>query len=156
MNENHLQPLRGAFKVAQCARENGNHPFGAVLVDPKGEILLRAENTVVTSRDITAHAEVNLIRQATAKYDREFLKNCTIYTSTEPCPMCAGAIFWSNIRRVVFGLSEESLYEFAGKDSDEVHILPCREVFAKGKKVIEVVGPLLEDEAREVHLGFWE
>jgi tRNA(Arg) A34 adenosine deaminase TadA len=111
---------------------------------------------VVTSRDITAHAEVNLIRQATEKYDSEFLKNCTIYTSTEPCPMCAGAIFWSNIRRVVFGLSEENLYKIAKKDSEEELLLPCREVFAKGKKVIEVVGPLLEDEAREVHLGFWD
>jgi len=156
MNENHLQPLQAAYAVAKNARGNGNHPFGAVLVDQNGEILLRAENTVVTSRDITAHAEVNLIRQATVKYDREFLKNCTIYASTEPCPMCAGAIFWSNIRKVVFGLSEENLYKIIGEDSDEELLLPCREIFAKGKKAIEVVGPLLEDEAREVHLGFWD
>lgn len=156
MNQKDPKFLQAAIKTANSARENGNHPFGAVLVDQKGEILLRAENTVVTSRDITAHAEVNLIRQATVKYDREFLKNCTIYASTEPCPMCAGAIFWSNIRKVVFGLSEENLYKITRKDSEEELLLPCREVFAKGKKVIEVVGPLLEDEAREVHLGFWD
>ena len=156
MNEKDPKLIHSAFAVAKNARGNGNHPFGAVLVNQNGEILLRAENTVVTSRDITAHAEVNLIRQATAKYDREFLKNCTIYTSTEPCPMCAGAIFWSNIRRVVFGLSEENLYKITRKDSEEELLLPCREVFAKGKKVIEVIGPLLEDEAREVHLGFWD
>jgi tRNA(Arg) A34 adenosine deaminase TadA len=69
--------------------------------------------------------------------------------------MCAGAIFWANIRRVVYGLSEANLYTMTGKESEEVLHLPCRELFARGKKQIEVIGPLLEDEAREVHLDFW-
>jgi tRNA(Arg) A34 adenosine deaminase TadA len=69
--------------------------------------------------------------------------------------MCAGAIFWSNIRRVVFGLSEEKLYEITGEDTEEVLFLSCQAVFARGKKQIEVLGPLLEEEARVPHLGFW-
>lgn len=127
-----------------------------MLAGPDGEVLLQVENTVVTSRDVTSHAELNLIRKASAQFDPEFLALCTLYTSTEPCPMCAGAIFWSNIRRVVFGLSEKGLYEFIPGESDEELILPCREVFARGKKSIKVIGPLLEDEAREPHRGFWE
>ena len=147
--------LRVAFEVARRARENGNHPFGAILVDKDGNIVLKAENTVVDSSDCTGHAEMNLISRATSTYDGDFLAQCTIYASTEPCPMCAGAIFWSNIRRVVYGLSEESLYRIIGGESEEVLYLPCREIFVRGKKAISVVGPMLEDEASDVHGGFW-
>ena len=156
MPEFDIKCLEAAIDAALSAREHGNHPFGAVLGDKSGNILIQAENTVVTSRDITAHAELNLVREATLKYDSAFLATCTLFSSTEPCPMCAGAIFWSNIRRVVFGLSENGLYELTGDDTEEVLLLPCREVFAQGKKSIEVVGPLLEEKAREPHLGFWE
>ena len=155
MDEQDLRLLRVSFEIAGNARKRGNHPFGALLVDEKGQIVLEAENTVITARDCTCHAEMNLMRMASSKYTRDFLANCTIYTSTEPCPMCAGAIFWANVRRVVYGLSEEGLYEIVGGESEEALYLPCREVFGRGKKPIEVVGPLLEDEAREVHRGFW-
>jgi len=148
--------IRTAIEIAQQARDNGNHPFGALLVDENGQILIEAENTVVTGNDSTGHAEANLMRKASAEYDPEFLANCSVYTSTEPCPMCCGAIFWSNVRRVVYGLSEEKLYELVGWDSEEILHLPCREIFERGRKKIKVVGPILEDEAREVHLGFWK
>jgi tRNA(Arg) A34 adenosine deaminase TadA len=156
MPEYDLICLEAAIETALSAREHGNHPFGAVLADQYGKILLRAENAVVSSRDITAHAELNLVREATSTFDPEFLAACTLYSSTEPCPMCAGAIFWSNIRRLVYGLSEEGLYELTGGDTDEVLLLSCRDVFTQGKKSIEVVGPLLEEKAREPHLGFWD
>ncbi len=155
MDENDLKFMRVAIEVARKARGNGNHPFGAVLLDEYGRVLMEAENTVVTENDCTGHAEMNLIRQASRNYDSDFLAKCTIYTSTEPCPMCAGAIFWGNVRRVVYGLSEEGLYEMINKDDEEVLYLPCRELFRKGQKPIEVIGPILEDEARKVHVGFW-
>jgi tRNA(Arg) A34 adenosine deaminase TadA len=155
MNKNDLRLIRECIQIAWQARENGNHPFGALLADASGEVLLRAENSVVTNGDITAHAELNLVREASSSYPPEYLEECTLYTSTEPCPMCSGAIFWSNIRRVVYGLSEESLYRMIGEDSEEVLKLNCRDVFNQGKKDIQVIGPLLEDEAREPHLGFW-
>ena len=155
MNENELKFMRVAIDVARRARENGNHPFGAILVDEQGHILMEAENTVVTEGDCTGHAETNLMRQASKEHDSEFLARCTVYTSTEPCPMCAGAIFWGNVRRVVYGLSEEGLYGMTGEGSEEVLYLPCRELFGKGKKPIQVVGPVLEEEARRVHEGFW-
>jgi tRNA(Arg) A34 adenosine deaminase TadA len=155
MDKDDLRFMRVAIDVARRARDKGNHPFGAVLVDEQGHILMEAENTVVTERDCTGHAETNLMRQASRKYDRDFLARCTIYTSTEPCPMCAGAIFWGNVRRVVYGLSEEGLYEMTGEDAEEVLYLPCRGLLGKGKKRIEVIGPILEEEARRVHEGFW-
>jgi tRNA(Arg) A34 adenosine deaminase TadA len=155
MNENDLRFLRKAIDAARKARDKGNHPFGAVLVTEGSKFLMDAENTVVTGKDPTGHAEINLIRRAARQYEIDYLAKCTLYTSTEPCPMCAGAIFWANVRRVVYGLSEESLYEMIGEDNEEVLYLPCREIFAKGKKQIEVIGPLIEEEAREVHLGFW-
>ena len=148
--------LREAIRIARSARAHGNHPFGALLADHIGNILLTAENSVVTGRDCTAHAETNLAQKACKAYDSNFLSTCTLYASTEPCPMCTGAIFWANMRRMVYGLSEEYLYALTGGDTDEVLYLPCREVPAKGKKDIEVIGPLLEDEAMEVHIGFWE
>ena len=152
MNDEKL--LRRAIEIAQNAREHGNHPFGALLANAEGNILLEAENTVVTTKDITAHAELNLIRQASNKFTPEVLKECTLYTSTEPCPMCAGAIFWSDVGRVVYALSEEGLYEMTGETPYEL-ALPCRDVFARGTHPVEVIGPLLEEEARQVHLNFW-
>jgi tRNA(Arg) A34 adenosine deaminase TadA len=150
-----LEFLRMTFDIARKARNNGNHPFGALLVDETGRILLEAENTVVTSKDITGHAETNLIRAASQIYDQDFLATCTLYASTEPCPMCAGAIFWSNIRKVVFGLSEEGLYNMVDEGSEEVLKLSCQTLLLHGRKKIDVIGPSLEDEAREVHQGFW-
>jgi tRNA(Arg) A34 adenosine deaminase TadA len=155
INDHDLELIRITFDLARQAREHGNHPFGALLANPDGKILLTAENTVVTDRDLTGHAETNLVRKAFNLYEADFLAKCTLYTSTEPCPMCSGAIFWGNIRRVVFGLSQERLYAVTGASEDEL-FLPCREVFARGKKPIEVVGPLLEEEAKSVHIGFWD
>lgn len=155
MREHDLKCLQASFTLARNARQNGNHPFGALLADEHGQILLEAENTVLTARDCTAHAELNLVRAASAIYDRQFLEACSLYASTEPCPMCAGAIFWANIKRLVYGLSEADLYQIVGGESEEVLYLSCREIFAHGKKQIEVLGPLLEQQARDVHLGFW-
>jgi len=156
MNEYDLRLMRVTIDLAGKARDKGDHPFGAILVDQQGHILLEAECTVVREKDITGHAESNIIEHASREYDPDFLAGCTLYASTEPCPMCAGAIFWGNVRHVVFGLSQEGLYEIIGEDTEEVLYLPCQELFGKGKKSIEVIGPLLEGEAREVHLGFWQ
>lgn len=147
--------IRAAIEIARKAREHGNHPFGALLADEHGAILLEAENTVETENDCTGHAETNLIRKASKKYDQAFLARCSLYTSTEPCAMCAGAIFWGSVSRVVFGLSEKRLYEVAGDKNEGVLMLPCREIFERGKRPIEVIGPMLEEEAVKVHEGFW-
>ncbi len=150
------QLTRRAIEIARQARAHGNHPFGSLLADAQGNILLEAENTVNTERDATGHAETNLIRLATRKYERDFLSTCTLYTSTEPCAMCSGAIYWSGINRMVFALSESGLLEMTGSDIENSTLsLPSREVFARGQRQIEVLGPILVEEAKLVHVGFW-
>jgi tRNA(Arg) A34 adenosine deaminase TadA len=145
-----------AVACALKAKEKGNHPFGAVLVNADGTILLTAENSVITDNDITAHAELNLVRLASGKYSEKYLEQCSLYASTEPCPMCSGAIYWSGVRRVVFGLSQLRFYNYLGYDTGGNKMtLTCREVFARGGRQIEVVGPLLETKAEQVHHGFW-
>jgi tRNA(Arg) A34 adenosine deaminase TadA len=147
--------LRAAIGLAQRSRRRGNHPFGALLVDADG-VAAEAENTVVSERDVTGHAETNLVRIASRRFDRAYLRSCTLYSSTEPCAMCSGAIYWSGISRVVYGLSEAGLLKLTGSHEDNPTMsLPCRDVFAHGQGSIKVVGPALEDEARSVHDGFW-
>jgi Cytosine/adenosine deaminases len=156
MNNTELEHLKLSISVARRAREHGNHPFGAVLVDEQDRVLLEAENTVVTGRDVTGHAETNLVRLATGQFSPEQLARCTLYSSTEPGAMCAGAIHWSQIGRVIYALSEMDLYEMIGSSPEHL-LLPCREVFAHTQRPIEVQGPVsaLQTEARAVHEGFW-
>jgi tRNA(Arg) A34 adenosine deaminase TadA len=156
LNTADVQHLRTAIDIAQAAREHGNHPFGAILVDENNQVLVQAENTVVTSHDCTGHAETNLMRLACQHFPPEKLATCTLYTSTEPCAMCAGAIHWGNVRRVVFALREIDLYEMIGPSRDHL-LLSCREVFARSQRYVEVIGPAaeLDAEARAVHEGFW-
>ncbi len=156
LDEHDLQGLRLSFRQALRAREHGNHPFGAVLQDARGNPLLAAENSVVTGRDVTAHAEINLVRVATRDLGPDRLRGATMYCSGEPCPMCAGAIVWANVRRVVYGLAMEDIYALAKVPVDVPALhLPSRPVFAAAPYPVEVLGPALEPEARAVHLDFW-
>jgi len=148
--------LRRSFEVARRAMANGNHPFGAVLVGRDGKVLIEAENGYMPSHDGTAHAERLVATQACTTLDAETLRGATIYSSAEPCAMCAGAIYWAGIGRLVYGLSEHGLRLLTGNHPENPTLnLPCREVFASGQRSTEVVGPLLEDEAAALHEGVW-
>jgi tRNA(Arg) A34 adenosine deaminase TadA len=127
-----------------------------LLVDGDGRVVLEAENTVLTERDCTSHAELNLVRMASRRFDQQALRRHTLFASTEPCAMCAGAIYWSGIGRVVFALSGAALVEMVdGPGAEPELALPCREVFARGNRQVEVSGPHREEEARAVHRDFW-
>lgn len=155
---NHLRYLMEAVKEARLAREAGNTPFGAVLVDADGEIILRQRNVEITERDCTGHAETALMRAAGKKYDRDFLWTCTLYSIAEPCAMCTGAIYWGNVGRIVYGISEKKLLALTGADpQNPTFDLPCREVLARGQKKVEVIGPIndIADAVYEVHKGYW-
>lgn len=145
----HEHFVRAAIDEAESAREAGNPPFGAVLVDAAGTVLHRAANTEGRTGDCTGHAETNLVRTASRQHEPDRLRDTTLYASTEPCAMCAGAIFWSRIGRVVFGLRAERLYRMKG-DAGRQLALPCAEVLARGNHTVEVIGPVLEDEAAAV------
>jgi tRNA(Arg) A34 adenosine deaminase TadA len=148
--------LRRSFDVARRARAHGNHPFGAILVGPDGAVLIERENGYLPDRDMTAHAERLLVTEVSGAIASEVLARSTLYSSAEPCAMCAGAIYWTGIGRVVFGLSERRLKAMTGDHAENPTLdLPCRTVFAAGQRPVEVIGPLLEDEAAEVHEGVW-
>jgi tRNA(Arg) A34 adenosine deaminase TadA len=141
--------LRVAFALSAQARAAGNQPYGALLAAADGRVLLEARNTQVCSRDCTAHAETNLVREVGGRYDRATLAAATVYASGEPCPMCAGALYWAGIGRVVYGLSIESMTALGGAQADEL-ALHCRDVLRSGTRATEVIGPALQDEARRV------
>ncbi|MBO0340286.1 nucleoside deaminase [Muricauda lutimaris] len=123
-----------------------------MLVSGNGQVLLKGKNTITTDIDCLAHAEINLIRAASKKYDHCILNNCTIYTSDEPCPMCTSAIYWSGIGRIVYGLSKKTYYQIVGRnDPNWVFELPVRDVLANGGRKVDVIGPLLEEEASILH-----
>jgi tRNA(Arg) A34 adenosine deaminase TadA len=154
MESNDMVFLRRAIAISQRARDHGNHPFGALLVDANQHAILEAENTVVTERDCTGHAETNLMRLASRQVPPDVLAASTLYSSAEPCAMCAGAIHWGNIGRLVYGVGALRLYELIGPTPTQID-LSCREVFARSSQPIEVIGPALEDEALAVHMDFW-
>ena len=143
--------LGRALTLAREAREQGNAPFGAVLVGGDGRLLAEGKNTVTTEQDPTGHAETNLVRAASSTVDASTLASSTLYSSAEPCAMCSGAIFWAGVGRVVYGLGADRIYEMFPPDGkNPVMHLPCRDVLAAGTRSTEVVGPALEDEAERV------
>jgi len=157
VSEQDLVFLRRAIELAREARADGRHPFGSLIVNERGETVVESLNNAVRPKgDPTQHAETVACSAAARLLGEAELAKCTLYTSTEPCAMCAGAIYWTGIGRVVFALAETGLLNFTGNDAENPTLdLPCREVFARGQRLIEVVGPLLEDEAAAVHEGFW-
>jgi tRNA(Arg) A34 adenosine deaminase TadA len=151
-----LRFLRLAFTVARRALASGNHPFAAILVSSTGDVLMEQENGYLPARDMTAHAERLLMSRASQAYAPAFLNGCTMYSSAEPCAMCAGAVYWAGVGRVVYGLSEARLRQLTGDHPENPTLdLPCREVFATGQRKVEVLGPALEEEAEQPHRGLW-
>jgi len=142
--------IKAAIALAAEARRQGNHPFGALLV-LDGEVVLTTTNSVNTSGDPTAHAETNLVAAAITRLSPAQIARATLYTSCEPCAMCVGKMYWAGVRSVVYGLSSEELAVLAGAD----FLVPCRELFQRATGTVAVVGPLLTEEARAVHLGYW-
>jgi tRNA(Arg) A34 adenosine deaminase TadA len=148
--------LRRSLAVARRSLTHGNHPFAAILVDADGQVLIEKENGYMPGRDGTAHAERLVATEACTTLSADVRAKATLYSSAEPCAMCAGAIYWAGIGRVVYGLSERRLRDVTGNHPENPTLdLPCRDVFASGQRPTAVVGPLLEDEAEAVHAGVW-
>ncbi|MEY4751173.1 MAG: hypothetical protein RIQ60_3387 [Pseudomonadota bacterium] len=146
--------LREANAVARAAQHAGHHPFGAVLIAPDGHTVLLRQGNV----DSVNHAEAVLAREAARLYPPAFLWGCTLVTTVEPCCMCAGTQYWAHIGRLVYGLSEAELLALTGNHSENPTLdLPCREVYARGQKPMQVLGPVAEMQAEIValHRDFW-
>lgn len=136
-----------AIEASRSALESGNEPYGAALVAPSGEILHVAGNQQHTSGDCTAHAEMVVVREATARYGLARLAEATVYASGEPCAMCAGALYWAGVRRVVYAASSPLMAEVMGGE-----LLPvrCADVLAGATRPVRVDGGFMAAEAVDV------
>lgn len=153
-HESMLRHLRRANLIAKSAVENGHHPFGAVIVGPGQDIICEQANV-----DTVDHAEAVAIRRVWHMLKPEELCLCTLYSTVEPCAMCAATLYWANIGRVVFGISEEDLRSVTGDDPRNPTLkLPCAQVISSGSKNIDIIGPIpeLRDEIRSLHIEFWK
>ena len=149
--------LTRSIELADEAVREGNHPFGSVLVSAEGEVLAEAKNSHSVDRG-PGHAESNLARLAARQFDIETLRGSTLYTSVEPCSMCAGTTYWAEIGAVVFGMTERRLGEMTGDDPENpTQDLECRTIFASGRRAVEVRGPFdeLEEQIVAQHLAYW-
>jgi tRNA(Arg) A34 adenosine deaminase TadA len=147
--------LRLANGLAQEAVEQGHHPFGALLVAADHQTVLMSQGNV--SR--VEHAEAVLAREAAKRYSPEVLWACSLVTTVEPCAMCAGTQYWAHIGRLIYGLSESRLLEMTGADPENPTLdLPCRHVFARGQKAVQVIGPVpeVENQIVALHQNFWK
>ena len=132
-------------------------PFGAVMADPNGNILLEAENTGITGKNTLNHAETILMNMAVTTLTPEQIATATLYTSCEPCAMCSGAMYWGGLNRMVYGMSEP------GPAGDHRRRSPYRNDARSGMPQhpqqrtapIEVSGPHLVEEASAVHVDFY-
>jgi tRNA(Arg) A34 adenosine deaminase TadA len=152
--EQMLRHLRRANAVAQAAMDAGHHPFGALLVAPDHETVLLEQRNV----DSVNHAESVLARDAARQFAPDLLWGCTLYTTVEPCAMCAGTQYWAHIGQLVYGMSEQRLLQLTGNHAENPTLdLPCREVFARGQKAMRVWGPVpeVEEEIAALHRRFW-
>lgn len=147
--------LRLSNEVARRAIALGNHPFGAVLVAPDNETVLLTQCNI----DTVNHAESTLARIAASNFTPDYLWDCTLYTAVEPCCMCVGTIYWANIGRVVYGMSEARLLACTGNHHENPTMsLPASSVFAHGQKDIVLIGPVqeVEEETLSLQQAFWQ
>jgi tRNA(Arg) A34 adenosine deaminase TadA len=147
----HAHYILQCYQLADEAVADGNHPFGAVLV-LDGRVIATAKNQVVTSNDPTRHAEMVLLTTGLPKLSVADASRSVLYSSTEPCMMCAAAIYWSAVSTVVYGCSAAALASATGGD----FLAPSRDIFVRGERQITVIGPILEAEGLAKHLGYWK
>ncbi|MFA7124919.1 MAG: nucleoside deaminase [Sphaerochaetaceae bacterium] len=161
MNDDDIRLLFETVKIARAAKASGNHPFGALLADKDGNILIKQGNEAFTQGHLCAHAETLLLFKAVKEYSPEFLSSCSLYSSVEPCVMCTGALYWSQVGRLVYGLSEQDLLNLTGNHAENpTFSLSSREVLLHGQKTITVIGPTTDTQLVEAivqdHKGFWK
>ncbi len=148
------QDRKYMMRAIELAREgmvaNAGGPFGAVVV-LDGEIIGEGNNSVTSSNDPTAHAEINAIRQACEKLQNFQLDGCTIYTSCEPCPMCLGAIYWARPDKVFFACTREDAAAI-GFDDDFIY----SELEKANQDRERVMIGLMRDEALDIFRAWAE
>ncbi len=138
----HEEFMRLAIEEAK----KGDYPYGAVIVK-NGEVIAKGHNTTIRSNDPTAHAEINAIRDATAKIKKSSLEGCTLYATCEPCSMCVSACIWAGISTIVFGVSIKDILDVTEKQVN----VSCEDIISKGFVDIKVVKGVLREECMKLY-----
>jgi len=138
----HEQFIRQCIALAISAAKKGNEPFGALLVHG-GKVIMTAENTVTGDNDFTRHAELNLVVNSQRAFSSDMLQESILYTSTAPCILCTGAIWFAGISKIVYSVSYESFVKLV---APEYKYISCKEIFQRLETAAEIVGPILEKE----------
>jgi tRNA(Arg) A34 adenosine deaminase TadA len=145
----HEGHMRRAFELARAAADRGDRPFGSVLVRDDA-VIMAESNRTVTENDVRRHPELHLAYRATRGMEPAERAGTVMYTSTEPCPMCAGGIRHAGLGRVVYSVAGAELGEFVGRT-------PPVDAATLLEGVTEVVGPVLNEEGRAIHEEFdWQ
>ena len=140
-----LEAMQLAIDASATAVDNGDGPFGATLVSADGTLVLVAANNVRTASDCTGHAEMVAVRNAQKQWGRPPLRGATMYASGEPCAMCAGALFWAGVSRIVFAASQADVIRLLG--ASPAMPINSRTTLAGAQPAVQIDGPLLNDEA---------
>ncbi len=146
--KNHLYFLEKTLKIANESVKNGNHPFGALIVQDN-KIICESGNEVETRNDITAHAELLCIQKFQTYQSKNY---ATLFTSCEPCAMCLGAIYWSNINEIIFGCSNSQL----SKIVDGTLEIKSEDLLLNGKRKIKIHDYSNMKKFKEIHINFWK
>lgn len=144
------QYLDMCLDLANESIKNGNHPFGSIIV-LDGKVISKGLNEVITKNDITLHAEMRAIQKAQQEVTLEALAKSTLYTSTEPCAMCCGAIYWAGIRNIVFGASNKQLSSIAGKTLE----ISSKEILKRDENGIQIKDCSHHKKFEQIHRNFW-
>lgn len=150
----HEAHMSRAFELAREAGERGDEPFGAVLVRAD-EIVMEERNAVRTADDIARHPELTLARRAAREFAAEDRSSIAMYTSTEPCSMCAGGIYIAGLGAVAYGISAEAAAEAAGASGHAGEVVPASDVLEGEGSRVRLLGPILPDEAGHIHREHW-
>ena len=140
-----LEAMHLAINASATAVDNGDGPFGATLVSADGSLVLVAVNNVRTASDCTGHAEMVAVRNAQKQWGRAQLRGATMYASGEPCAMCAGALFWAGISRIVFAASQADVIDWLG--ASPAMPINSRTTLAGAQPAVQSDGPFLNEEA---------
>lgn len=147
-----LQALQLAIDASAAAAAIGDGPFGATLVSADGREQLVAANNVNSAADFSGHAEMVALRHAQQRWGRAGLRGATLYASGEPCAMCAGALFWAGVKRVVFGATQADVIRLLG--ASPAMPTDSHRTLAGAQPAVQIDGPLLNEEACAVLKGF--
>ncbi len=155
INEKDLQCMEEAIEMSRLARRTGNAPYGAVLADKQGNVLMTQSDVTQTEQRLGGHAVVQLLEKAMKEMSRVELSECTLYVTVEPCYMCAGAVLVSGVGRVVYGMSKARLAEAIGMAKT---MRPdVSQAFVGHEDELTVEGPIpeLEKDILSAHEGAW-